>query len=80
MDNDAASNGRSLLVAAVVGATATVAGKQLLSRITCGRLGDDETYNVAKVAVSGPITRDAGRPSPLSGPCRFPGCRCSTAL
>ena len=68
MDNDAASNGRSLLVAAVVGATATVAGKQLLSRITCGRLGDDETYNVAKVAVSGPITRDAGRPSPLSGP------------
>jgi protease-4 len=44
-----------------------VAGKRLLARLTRGRFGGDE-YNAAKVTVSGPISRDAGRPSPLSGP------------
>ena len=68
MEHDVRSNGRGLLVAAVLGATATVAGKRLVARLTRGRFGDDGEYNVAKVSVSGPITRDGGRPSPLSGP------------
>ena len=68
MASDARSSGRNLLAAAVVGATATVAGKRLLARLTRGRFGEAEEYNAAKVTVSGPITRDAGRPSPLSGP------------
>lgn len=55
-------------MAAALGAAATVAGGRLLGRLTRGRFGDAEEYNVAKVSVSGPITRDKGRPSPLSGP------------
>ncbi len=68
MDSDVRSNGRNLLAAAVVGATATVASRELIARLTRGRFGDTEEYNAAKVSVSGPITRDRGRPSPLSGP------------
>lgn len=68
MESDARTDGRTLLAAAVVGATATVAGKRLLGRLTRGRFGETEEYNVGKVTVSGPITRDTGRPSPLSGP------------
>jgi len=68
MASDARSTGRNLLAAAVVGATATMAGKRLIARLTRGRFGETEEYNAAKVTVSGPITRDAGRPSPLSGP------------
>lgn len=55
-------------MAAALGAAATVAGGRLLARLTRGRFGDTEEYNVAKVSVSGPIKRDTGRPSPLSGP------------
>ncbi|RAW43940.1 signal peptide peptidase SppA [Halorubrum sp. 48-1-W] len=68
MDDDARSTGSGLLVAAALGAAATVAGGRLLARLTRGRFGDTEEYNVAKVSVSGPIKRDTGRPSPLSGP------------
>ena len=68
MASDARSTGRNLLAAAVIGATATMAGKRLIARLTRGRFGETEEYNAAKVTVSGPITRDAGRPSPLSGP------------
>ncbi|MFW5917637.1 MAG: signal peptide peptidase SppA [Halorubrum sp.] len=68
MEHDARSNGKNLLAAAVVGATATVAGKRIVARLTRGRFGDAEEYNVAKVSVSGPIARDKGRPSPLSRP------------
>ena len=68
MDDDARSTGSGLLVAAALGAAATVAGGRLLGRLTRGRFGDSEEYNVAKVSVSGPIKRDKGRPSPLSGP------------
>ncbi|SFH42290.1 protease-4 [Halorubrum aquaticum] len=68
MDSDARSTGSDLLAAAAVGAVGAVAGKRLLARLTRGRLGDAEEYNVAKVSVSGPISRDRGRPSPLSGP------------
>ena len=68
MESDARTDGRTLLAAAVVGATATVAGERLLARLTRGRFGETEEYNVGKVTVSGPITRKTGRPSPLSGP------------
>ena len=68
MAGDARSNGKNLLAAAVLGATATVAGRRLVARLTGGRFGDTEEYNTAKVSVSGPITRDSGRPSPLSRP------------
>ncbi|PAU83960.1 signal peptide peptidase SppA [Halorubrum salipaludis] len=68
MEGNPRSNGKRLFAAAVVGATATMAGKRLIARLTRGRFGDAEEYNAAKVRVSGPITRDAGRPSPLSGP------------
>ena len=68
MASDARSDGRALLAAAVVGATATVAGGRIVSRLTRGRFGESEEYNVAKVRVSGPIRRNSGRPSPLSGP------------
>jgi len=68
MESDARSNGKNLLAAAVLGATATVAGRRLIARLTGGRFGDAEEYNTAKVSVSGPIARDNGRPSPLSGP------------
>jgi protease-4 len=68
MEKDARSDGRTLLAAAVVGATATVAGGRIVARLTRGRFGDADEYNAAKVTVSGPITRKSGRPSPLSGP------------
>ncbi|WP_144799542.1 signal peptide peptidase SppA [Halorubrum depositum] len=68
MESDARSDGRNLLAAAVVGATATVAGRRLVARLTRGRFGESEEYNAGKVTVSGPIRRDKGRPSPLSGP------------
>jgi len=68
MESDARSNGKNLLAAAVLGATVTMAGKRLVARLTRGRFGDAEEYNAAKVSVSGPIARDKGRPSPLSGP------------
>ena len=68
MASDARSNGKNLLAAAVLGATATVAGRRLIARLTGGRFGDTEEYNAAKVSVSGPIARDSGRPSPLSRP------------
>ena len=68
MASDARSDGRALLAAAVVGATATVAGGRIVARLTRGRFGDADEYNAAKVTVSGPITRKSGRPSPLSGP------------
>ncbi|MFC7186072.1 signal peptide peptidase SppA [Halorubrum yunnanense] len=68
MERNPRSDGKNLLAAAVVGATATVAGKRLVARMTRGRFGESEEYNVGKVTVSGPITRKSGRPSPLSGP------------
>ncbi|MCG1005635.1 signal peptide peptidase SppA [Halorubrum lacusprofundi] len=66
MERNPRSNGKNLLAAAVIGATATVAGKRLVARLTRGRFGETEEYNAAKVTVSGPIRRDTGRPSPLS--------------
>jgi len=66
MERNPRSNGKNLLAAAVIGATATVAGKRLVARLTRGRFGETEEYNTAKVTVSGPIRRDTGRPSPLS--------------
>ncbi|EMA69875.1 signal peptide peptidase SppA, 36K type [Halorubrum aidingense JCM 13560] len=68
MEHDARSNGRNLFAAAMVGAATAFAGTRLVARLTRGRFGDDEAYNVAKVSVSGPIARDKGRPSPLSRP------------
>ncbi|ELZ32053.1 signal peptide peptidase SppA [Halorubrum tebenquichense] len=67
--DDVPTNGRKgLLAAAAVGAATTIAGRAALARLTGGRFGDAETYNTAKVTVSGPIRRSQGRPSPLSGP------------
>jgi signal peptide peptidase SppA, 36K type len=57
----------ALVAAGVAGAVATVAGTRLLSRLTRGRFGDADEYNVAKVTISGAIRRDEGRMSPLSG-------------
>ena len=68
MERDPRSNETDLLAAAAVGATAAVVGTRAIARLTRGRFGDAEEYNVAKVSVSGPIARDTGRPSPLSGP------------
>jgi len=68
MASDARSTGRNLLAAAVIGATATIAGRRLVARLTRGRFGETDEYNAAKVTVSGPIRRNQGRPSPLSGP------------
>jgi len=68
MERNPRTNGTNLLAAAVIGATAAMTGKRLVARLTRGRFGDAEEYNAAKVTVSGPITRDTGRPSPLSGP------------
>ncbi|GAA0536867.1 signal peptide peptidase SppA [Halorubrum ejinorense] len=66
--DDAPANGRKgLLAAAAVGAATTLAGRAVFARLTGGRFGDAETYNTAKVTVSGPIRRNQGRPSPLSG-------------
>ena len=67
--DDASTDGRKgLLAAAAVGAATTIAGRAVLSRLTGGRFGDADEYNVGKVTVSGPIRRSQGRPSPLSGP------------
>jgi protease-4 len=66
--DDASTDGRKgLLAAAAVGAATTIAGRALLGRLTGGRFGDADEYNTAKVTVSGPIRRNQGRPSPLSG-------------
>ncbi|MGM0447550.1 MAG: signal peptide peptidase SppA [Methanobacteriota archaeon] len=66
--DDAPANGRKgLLAAAAVGAATTIAGRAVLARLTGGRFGDTDEYNTAKVTVSGPIRRNQGRPSPLSG-------------
>jgi len=53
--------------AGLAGAVAAVAGKRLLSRVTRGRVGSTDGYNVAKVVISGAIQRERGRMSPLSG-------------
>lgn len=69
MDDTPRSAGRAALLGLVVAAVTTLlAGRRLVARLTRGRLGDTTEYNTAKVSVSGPITRDRGRPSPLSGP------------
>ena len=69
MDDTPRSAGRAALFGLVVAAVTTLlAGRRLVARLTRGRLGDTSEYNTAKVSVSGPITRDRGRPSPLSGP------------
>ncbi|WP_418282561.1 signal peptide peptidase SppA [Halorubrum sp. DTA98] len=68
MQNDPRSKGSALIVAVVVlTATATLAFRRIAAKLTCGRIGDADEYNAAKVDVSGPIVRDRGRPSPLSG-------------
>ena len=67
MNDETRSRRTDLLAAAAVGATATVAGGRLLAKATRGRFGEPDEYNTAKVSVSGPIARDRGRPSPLSG-------------
>ncbi|MBP1923935.1 protease-4 [Halorubrum alkaliphilum] len=68
MDDTPQSTGRTVLVGIVVAVvTAAVFGRRLVGRLTRGRVGDAEEYNAAKVSVSGPISRDRGRPSPLSG-------------
>ena len=51
----------------VLTATATLAFRRILARVTGGRIGSSDEYNAAKVDVSGPIVRERGRPSPLSG-------------
>jgi len=59
---------RSTMVAAgVAGAAATLVGKSVFRRLTRGRFGVVDEYNVAKVTVSGPIQRTRSRRSPLSG-------------
>ncbi len=68
MEGDTRSNGRTrFFAAAAVGAAATLAGREVVGRLTRGRIGGTDEYNTAKVTVSGPISRDRGRPSPLSG-------------
>jgi len=68
MDDTPRSTGRAVLFGIVVAAaTMLFAGRRLLARLTRGRVGDTTEYNTAKVSVSGPISRDRGRPSPLSG-------------
>ncbi len=68
MDDTPQSTGRTVLVGLVVAVvTAAVFGRRLVGRLTRGRVGDTAEYNTAKVSVSGPIARDRGRPSPLSG-------------
>mgnify|MGYP002761913427 FL=1 len=67
MTGDTPSSTATMLAAGAAGATATVTGHHLLSRLTRGRLGQSEAYNVAKVTVSGPIKRQQGRLSPFGG-------------
>ncbi len=57
----------TVVAAGVAGATATLAGTYVLRRLSRGRLGTANAYNVAKVSVSGPIKRNRRRPSPFSG-------------
>jgi len=67
MQSTTDSRNPTLLAAGIVGAAAALGGKQLATRLTRGRFGGTEDYNIAKVTVSGPIQRDPSRPSPLSG-------------
>ncbi len=68
MESDPRSKGGALIVAvAVLAATAMLACRRIVARLTRGRIGETDEYNVSEVAVSGPIVRDRGRPSPLSG-------------
>ncbi|ATW89394.1 protease-4 [Halohasta litchfieldiae] len=64
---DANSNKAAMIAAGIAGAAATLAGKQLVGRLTGGRFGGPEDYNVAKVTVSGPIQRTRSRSSPVAG-------------
>ncbi|MWV65738.1 signal peptide peptidase SppA [Halorubrum sp. JWXQ-INN 858] len=67
MDSEPRSKGRTAIVAAVVlTATATLACRRIVGRLTRGRIGGGDEYNVAEVEVSGPIVRQR-RTSPLSG-------------
>lgn len=61
------SNTSSIVAAGVVGAVAALGGKRLLTRLTGGRVGEIDEYNVAKVTVSGPIQRNRSRRSSVSG-------------
>ena len=67
MATDSTATTPAIVAAGIVGAAATVAGKRLLSRVTRGRVGSTDGYNVAKVTISGAIQRERGRMSPLSG-------------
>ncbi|SNR23191.1 signal peptide peptidase SppA [Halorubrum vacuolatum] len=68
MDEIPRSKGRVPIVATAVAVTAAaLACRRIVARFTRGRLGGADEYNVAEVPVSGPIVRDRGRPSPLSG-------------
>jgi len=67
MTTDSTATTSAMIAAGIAGATATLAGKQLVGRLTDGRFGDSVEYNVAKVTVSGPIQRTRRRTSPLSG-------------
>ena len=67
MTTDSHSRTLTLVAAALGGAAATVGGKAALRRLTAGRFGEPDEYNVAKITVSGPIQRERTRRSPLSG-------------
>ena len=67
MGADTDSTRSTMVAAGVVGGIATLAGKELLARLTRGRLAAVDEYNIAKVTVSGPIQRTRSRRSPLSG-------------
>jgi len=67
MNTDADSSKSVMIAAGLAGAAATLAGKQLVGRLTGGRFGSSGDYNVAKVTVSGPIQRTRSRSSSLSG-------------
>ncbi|GAB7091173.1 hypothetical protein JCM18237_14440 [Halorubrum luteum] len=68
MDTEPRKTRNAVVVAIVVlTATATLAVRRVLARVTRGRIGETDEYNAAKVDVSGPIVRERGRPSPLSG-------------
>ena len=67
MKTDTNSKKPAMIAAGIAGAAITLAGKQLVGRLTRGRVGGPGGYNVAKVTVSGPIQRTRSRSSPLSG-------------
>jgi protease-4 len=67
MKTDADSSKSAMVAAGLAGAAATLAGKQLVGRLTGGRVGGPGHYNVAKVTVSGLIQRTRSRSSSLSG-------------